>query len=61
MWWLIGLAFLGGLWGVGSRRTTTVNNYNENYVDADVDGGGGCCDCDDGYDSGYDSRSSDSE
>ena len=30
MWWLIGLAFLGGLWGFGSRRTT-VNNYNETY------------------------------
>jgi hypothetical protein len=55
MWWLIGLGFLGGLWALGSRRTT-VNSYNETYVDVDNDGGG-CCDCDDDT-SSYDSGSS---
>ena len=57
MWWLLTRAFLAGLFGWSSRRTT-VQNYNETYVE-----GGGCdCDCgDDGYDRGssYDRGGSD--
>ena len=49
MWWLIGGVFLAGLLGAASRRPV-VNNYNETYVDAECEGGGG--DCDDGYDGG---------
>jgi hypothetical protein len=47
---------MAGLFGWFGRRTT-VNNYNETYVDADVDGGGSNC-CDDSYDRDYDSGSS---
>jgi hypothetical protein len=54
-WWLIGMAIFGAFWGFGSRRTT-VNNYNETYVDVDNDGNG-CRDCDDDT-SSYDSGSS---
>jgi hypothetical protein len=56
MWWLLTGAFMAGLFGWFGRRTT-VNNYNETYVDADVDGGGSNC-CDDSYDRDYDSGSS---
>ena len=43
MWWLIGgLIFSGVFWG--ATRRTTVNNYNETYVDAECEGGG----CSDG-------------
>jgi len=59
MWWLIGgLIFSGVLWG--ASRRTTVNNYNDTYVDAGCEGGGcsdGNCDNGGGYES--DSGSSD--
>ena len=57
MWWLLTGALMAGLLGWFGRRTTTVNNYNETYVDADVEGGGGSYCCDDS-DSSYDSGSS---
>jgi|1185.fasta_scaffold929106_1 hypothetical protein len=48
MWWLIGgLIFSGVFWD--ATRRTTVNNYNETYVDAGCEGGGGC---DGDYDNG---------
>jgi hypothetical protein len=48
MWWLIGgLIFSGVFWG--ATRRTTVNNYNETYVDPECEGGGGC---DGDYDNG---------
>ena len=49
MWWLLGLLiFTGVFWG--ATRRTTVNNYNETYVDAECDGGGcGDGDCGDSY------------
>jgi|tagenome__1003787_1003787.scaffolds.fasta_scaffold19918651_2 hypothetical protein len=56
-WWLIGMAIFGAFWGFGSRRTT-VNNYNETYVDVDNEGGGGSGCCDDNDSSSYESGSS---
>ena len=57
MWWLIWLMFGGAfIYGFSRPRHTTINNYIEQDINVDCDGGS----CDSG-DSSYDSDNSNSD